>query len=86
MANIKSQIKRDQINAKTNAKNSSEKARCRTAVKKVEKLAAEGKKAEAAEALKVAVSLLDQAAQGRVISPNSANRKKAQLQKLVASL
>lgn len=86
MPNIKSQIKRDQTNANANLRNNAEKSKCKTAIKKVEKLAAEGKKAEAAEALKVAVSYLDQLAQSGVVAKNNADRKKASLQKLVASL
>lgn len=86
MANIKSQIKRDATNAAANKKNNSEKARARTAIKKVEKLAAEGKKEEALVALKEAISLLDQLAQSNVIAKNNVDRKKARLQKLVAVL
>lgn len=86
MANIKSQIKRDRTSSLANAKNSSEKNRCRTAIKKVELLVKEGKKAEAEEALKVAMSLLDQLAQSGVIARNSASRKKAHLQGIVAAL
>ncbi len=84
MPNIKSQIKRDRTNKEANAKNSAIKNEVRTAIKKVEALAAEGKKDEAKVALNHAVSLLDRYSQTGVISVNSANRKKAHLQKLVA--
>ena len=47
MPNIKSQIKRDGTNKAANAKNSAEKNRVRTAIKKVEALVEEGKKEEA---------------------------------------
>ena len=86
MANIKSQIKRDKTSAEANAKNSAEKNRCRTAMKKVEVLAKESKKAEAQEALKAAVSLLDKLAREGVISANSANRKKSHLQGVVDAI
>lgn len=86
MANIKSQIKRNETNELAHEKNSAAKATVRTAVKKVETLAASGKKAEAAEALKEAVSLLDQLAQKGTISDNSCSRKKAHLQKVVAAI
>ena len=86
MPNIKSQIKRDRTNASANAKNSAEKNRCRTAIKKVELLAKEGKKEEAAAALREAVALLDRLAQTKVISRNSADRKKAHLQSVVDAI
>lgn len=86
MPNIKSQIKRDRTSAEANAKNSSEKNRCRTAIKKVEALAKEGKKAEAEVALREAISLLDRLAQSGVITKNSADRKKAHLQGVVAKI
>lgn len=86
MANIKSQIKRDKISAAAHADNSSKKNRARTAIKKVELLAKEGKKVEAEAALKEAVSLLDVLARENVISVNSANRKKAHLQGVVNAI
>lgn len=86
MPNIKSQIKRDATNAKANEKNSAEKSRLRTAAKKVEAFVKEGKKEEAVKALGEAISLLDKAAQSGIIAKNAADRKKASLQKKVASL
>jgi small subunit ribosomal protein S20 len=86
MANIKSQIKRNETNELAREKNNTEKNAARTAIKKVETLAAAGKKAEAQEALKEAVSLLDQLAQRGTISDNSCARKKAHLQHLVAAV
>jgi small subunit ribosomal protein S20 len=86
MANIKSQIKRNETNELAREKNNQEKARVRTAVKKVETLAAAGKKPEAAEALKEAISLLDQLEQRGTISGNSCSRKKAHLQHIVAAV
>jgi small subunit ribosomal protein S20 len=86
MANIKSQIKRNETNELARQKNNEEKNTVRTAVKKVETLVAAGKKAEAQAALKDAISLLDQLAQRGTISENSCARKKAHLQHLVASV
>ena len=84
MPNIESQIKRDRTAKEANAKNSAAKSEIRTAAKKVEVLVAEGKKDEAKVALNHAISLLDRYSQTGVISVNSANRKKAHLQKLCA--
>ena len=86
MPNIKSQIKRDKTNEEARQVNAARKSEFRTAIKKVETLAGEGKKAEAEAALKVAISLLDKAAQDGVIARNSADRKKAHLQALVAAV
>ena len=86
MANIKSQIKRDRTNAEAHAKNSSEKNRARTAVKKVEAACKEGKKPEAEAALKEAMSVLDSLAGAGILTVNSVNRKKAHLQAEVAKL
>lgn len=84
MPNIKSQIKRDKTAKAANAKNAAAKSELRTAIKKVETLVAEGKKEEAKVALSSAISLLDRNAQKGVITTNSANRKKAHLQKICA--
>jgi small subunit ribosomal protein S20 len=86
MANIKSQIKRNETNELAREKNNQEKNEARTAIKKVETLVAANKKAEATEALKEAISLLDQLAQRGTISGNSCSRKKAHLQHIVAGL
>lgn len=86
MANIKSQIKRNETNALANGKNTAAKNKARTAIKAVETLASAGKKAEAQEALKLAISELDKLAQAGTISDNSCARKKAHLQHVVASV
>ena len=44
MPNIKSQIKRDQTNELARQRNAAAKSKARTAIKKVETLAAEGKR------------------------------------------
>ncbi len=86
MANIKSQIKRIDIYARNNARNSSRKAETKTAIKKVEKLVNEGKKEEAVVAMKNAISLLDKLAQDGIVSRNAVTRKKGQLEAKVATL
>ena len=86
MPNIKSQIKRVKTNENARQKNASAKAQARTAIKKVEALAAEGKKDEATKALNEAISLLDKLAQSGVIAKNNADRKKAHLQGVVADI
>ena len=86
MPNIKSQIKRVTTAKKANATNSAYKSQARTAIKKVEALVGEGKKDEAVAQLNATISLLDRLAQKGVYARNTVNRKKAHLQKLVASL
>ncbi|MCR5348823.1 MAG: 30S ribosomal protein S20 [Bacilli bacterium] len=86
MPNIKSVIKRTKTSEKARQDNASKKSEVRSAIKKVELLAQEGKKPEAEAALHEAISLLDKAAQSGVLALNSANRKKAHLQALVAKL
>jgi small subunit ribosomal protein S20 len=86
MPNIKNQIKRDRTNKAANLKNSAAKSEARTAIKKVEALVAEGKKAEAEKALNEAISLLDKLAREGIIARNNATRKKAHLQHIVAAL
>ncbi len=86
MPNIKSQIKRDKTNAEARNVNAARKSELRTAIKKVETLVSEAKKDEALVALKEAISLLDRYAQLGVVSRNSADRKKAHLQGIVAKL
>lgn len=86
MANIKSQEKRIEIAEKRNEKNSSEKSRAKTAIKKVEEAVAAKDKEAATVALKVAISELDRLAQKGVLTSNSVNRKKAHLEHIVAAL
>lgn len=86
MPNIKSQIKRDQTNELARQRNVAAKSKARTAIKKVETLAAEGKKEEAVKALAEAMSILDKVAQDGIIAKNNADRKKAHLQEVVTNL
>ena len=86
MANIKSQKKRIEIGARNEGLNSTRKAEVRTAIKKVEVLAANGKKAEAEAACREAISLLDRYAQLKTLTVNSVARKKAHLCAVVAKI
>ncbi len=86
MPNIKSQIKRDETNKAANLANNSAKSECKTAIKKVETLAAEGKKDEAVAALANAISLIDKLAHKGIIAVNTASHKKAHLEKIVAAI
>lgn len=86
MANIKSQIKRDHTNAEANAKNRQEMAALRTACKKVETLAAEGKKPEAQAALQAATKIIDEAVSSGLLKKNTANRKKSHLAHVINTI
>lgn len=83
MPNIKSAKKRMNLSAAARLKNRSERARIRTAIKRVR--AAET--ADDAQApLRDAVALLDRAATRRLIHPNRVARVKGQLQTHVNGL
>lgn len=86
MANIKSQVKRIEVDERNRQIHQAKKAEARTAVKKVEVAVAAGKKDEAVKALPDAISALDKLAQDGVITDNSASRKKAHLQHAVLSM
>jgi small subunit ribosomal protein S20 len=58
----------------------------KSAVKEVRKLISEGKKNDAVEALKKAMSTLDKATKKHVIKKNTASRKKSRLAKAIAKL
>lgn len=60
-------------------------SRARTFIKKTRKLLAEGKIEEAKEALRLAVSALDKAAEKGIIHKNNAARRKSRLMKLFNS-
>lgn len=80
MANIKSAIKRVQVNAKANAANTQAKSAMRTTIKKAELAIATG--ADNAQELVVAASkALDKAASKGLIHKNAASRKKSRLAK-----
>ena len=83
MPNIKSAKKRMVVSEQAREKNRAERSRLRTALKR----ARETTQAKDAEArVKEAVSLLDQAAQERLVHPNRAARLKGQLARHVNKL
>lgn len=58
----------------------------KNAVKEVKKLITAGKKSDAMEAMKKAMSALDKAAKKNVIKKNTASRKKSRLAKAIAKV
>ncbi|MGI8610415.1 MAG: 30S ribosomal protein S20 [Candidatus Dormibacteria bacterium] len=83
MANIKSAKKRVLTSATKHTRNKSVRAAIKTKVTRVRTVVAGGE-TEPAEVLKAAVSSLDRAAQGGVLHPNNAARRKSRLMKAVA--
>lgn len=86
MANIKSQKKRALTNAKANLKNTSEKSRLKTAIKKVNAAVNAKDKEAAVKAFNEANSLLDKAATSHLRHKNYVARQKARLAKAVANI
>ncbi len=86
MANIKSQIKRNKQSEKKRVRNRVVRGRARTFVAKARVALAGGEKATSAEAIKVAVSELDKAAQKGVLHKNNAARRKSRLMKQLSAL
>ena len=86
MANIKSQKKRALTNAKANLKNSAEKSRLRTAIKKVNAAVLANDKDAASKAFNEANALLDKAATSHLKHKNYVARQKAKLAKALATL
>jgi small subunit ribosomal protein S20 len=86
LANIKSAIKRINVNEKNNVRNTSAKSDMRTAVKKVELAVANNNAAEAKDALTVAVRKLDKAVTKGIMHKNAAARHKSRLAKKVNAL
>ena len=83
MANIKSAIKRAELNVVANERNSQQKSAMRTAIKKFEDAVASG--AENVDALyKEAVKAIDMAETKGLIHKNKANRDKSRLSKKIA--
>jgi small subunit ribosomal protein S20 len=83
MPNIKSAKKRMVLGEQAREKNRGERSRLRTALKRAH-ATTEAKEAEVR--VKEAVSLLDQAAQERIVHPNKAARLKGQLARHVNKL
>ena len=86
MPNTKSAGKAMRQAIKRKAHNIKVKDNFKEAVKEVKKLITAGKKSEAAEAIKKAMSTLDKAAKTHVIHKNTASRKKSRLAKAIAKI
>jgi small subunit ribosomal protein S20 len=86
LANIQSAIKRVRQNEKRHDRNRMVLSRMRTYVKKANTLILEGNKDEAAEAVRVALSQIDKAAQKGVIHANQAARRKSRLSKRYSAM
>ena len=85
MANIKSQIKRNKQNEKRRLRNRFFVGHARTSVKKARLAIEEGEKENAIEATRMAISVLDKAAEKGVIHKNNAARRKSRLMKRLAA-
>ncbi len=86
MPNIKSAIKRVNVNKKKNLENKSIKSQINTSVKKFED-AVNAKDVESATKLYAeAVSVIDSAASKNVIHKNTASRKKSRLAKKIDAI
>ena len=79
MANIKSAKKRIIVSKKREMRNKSVKSKVKTVIKKVEAAIQAGNKAEAEEALKVAISEISKAANKGIYHKNTASRKISRL-------
>ena len=86
MANIKSAIKRNKQNIKRRSRNRFIRGKARTFVKRARLSISAGDKEKAQEAVKVAISTLDKAAEKGVLHKNNAARRKSRLMKGLASL
>lgn len=86
MPNIKSAVERVRLTKKQTAYNRAQRSIYRTAVKKFEKLVAEGDKEAAEAALLNAISKLDKAVSKGIIHKNKAARKKSRLTKKLAAM
>lgn len=83
MPTIKSSKKRMELSRRANERNRARRSALRTAIKQVR---AADEAEVGAERLRYAFSLLDRAAQSRLMHPNKAARIKGQLSRHVASL
>jgi len=86
LANIKSQIKRMRQNEKRRLRNRIFRGRARTMVKKVRQAIESGELESARQALRLAVSALDKAAEKGVLHKNNVARRKSRLMRRLAAL
>ncbi|MDX9992353.1 MAG: 30S ribosomal protein S20 [Anaerolineales bacterium] len=85
MANIKSQIKRNRQNEKRRLLNRAVRGTARAALRDARAAIVKGDAAVSKEAVLVAISRLDKAAQKGVIHKNNAARRKSRLMKALAA-
>jgi small subunit ribosomal protein S20 len=86
LANIKSQIKRNRQNEKRRVHNRVFRGRARTLISKAQAAIENESKDTAIEAVKLAISSLDKAAEKGVIHKNNAARRKSRLMKRLNEL
>jgi len=86
MPNTKSAIKAMRQSITRKARNIKSKDKFRSAVKEVRKLITAGKKSEAMEAMKKAMSTLDKAVKTNVIHKNKSSRLKSRLAKAASKM
>ncbi len=86
MANIKSQIKRNRQNESRRLRNRVVRGSTRSFIAKARASFAAGKEENSAEAVKVAIKMLDKAAAKGVIHKNNAARRKSRLMKRLAAM
>ncbi|HEY77261.1 MAG TPA: 30S ribosomal protein S20 [Thermoflexia bacterium] len=82
MAHTKSAIKNIRKNRKRRLRNRMYRSRAKTAIKKARRLIEAGQLEEAREAIRIAYSALDKAAEKGIIHKNNAARRKARLMRL----
>lgn len=86
MANTKSAIKQMRQNEKRRARNRMVRSRMRTFARKASGVITAGSKDDAAEAVRLAISEIDKAAQKGIIHRNNAARRKSRLMKHLNAL
>ncbi|MFP4658369.1 MAG: 30S ribosomal protein S20 [Desulfonatronovibrionaceae bacterium] len=86
MANHRSAFKRHKQSLKANVRNKAIKTRIKNAVKKVDQAVAQNDAQQAHDALRTASSILDRAAQKKVIHKRKAARKISRLNKAINNI
>ncbi|MFA5991141.1 MAG: 30S ribosomal protein S20 [Candidatus Doudnabacteria bacterium] len=86
MPNTKSAAKAMRQSIRRRERNITTKDKFKSAVKEVKSLISAGKKTEAAEAMKKAMSTLDKATKNGVIHKNTASRRKSRMAKAIAKI
>lgn len=86
MPHTKSQAKRDRQAIASRARNRAIRSELKTRARQVDEAAASGDREAAEQALRIAQKRIDQAVAKGVLKKNTANRRKAGLQRRVSSL